>query len=124
MENTNIFEPVEVLGVPGIFTNGRVSSSSLPKGLFAYDLREGRGGRAETVEPYVSVNHCGTVIVAQELDLGRKLYKKLTEKNGGLNFCCDHDSTSIEEFQGYIETVRMIITKMNNPQTSGGEKDG
>lgn len=57
------FETMTVNGTPVLFTPFRINRQILPDGLFAYDIRESDDGdRLATVEPFVRVNHGGTII--------------------------------------------------------------
>ena len=33
------YEAVEILGIPGLFTTLRVDRTTIPKGVYAYDIR-------------------------------------------------------------------------------------
>lgn len=82
------FEQVELFGKPALFTNARVDRMTVPKGLHCYDLRgsDSDPGRPVTVEPKVGVNHAGTVITAEPVDMKGKDYRPL---RGKLNFLGD-----------------------------------
>lgn len=67
-------EVVEVLGQTALFTNGRVTEQELPQGLYKYDLREGESISFATIEPYVLVNHGGTVLLKAPIDFGTEKY--------------------------------------------------
>lgn len=67
-------EVVEVLGQTGLFTNGRVTEQELPDGLYKYDLREGESISFASIEPYVLVNHGGTVLLKAPIDFGNEKY--------------------------------------------------
>ncbi len=59
------YEHFEILGNDALFTCLRIDRESLPKGLYAYDLRDCddcSGNPAELCN-FVGVNHWGTVIV-------------------------------------------------------------
>ena len=54
--------------ISGIFTNGRVNRNTIPKGKYAYDLRENtETGEFASIEPHVTVNHAGTFIGDEEI---------------------------------------------------------
>jgi hypothetical protein len=80
------FEAVELFGKPALFTNNRIDRADLPEGFYAYDLRHGDSGDPLTVEPMVTVNHAGTVITAEPLEMpsGNDPYIPLGDD--GLNF--------------------------------------
>ena len=73
-EQAEVMDGIEVFGHEGVFTNGRVNKKDLPEGLFAYDLRgsDDDPGQFVTIEPFVLVNHAGTVVLSEKLDFGEK----------------------------------------------------
>lgn len=80
------YQKVEVFEKPALFSNGRVDRSSLPDGLYAYDLRgsDYDPGDPITLENIVIVNHAATVITAEKIDLPESGRLMLGED--GLNF--------------------------------------
>lgn len=81
------YQEVELFDIPALFSNGRISLSDLPEGLYRYDLRgsDYDPGMPITVEQNVAVNHAGAIITAKPLDLGEDGRLYLTEDEG-LNF--------------------------------------
>lgn len=81
------YQEVEIFDVPGLFSNGRIADEDIPKGLFRYDLRgsDDDPGMPVTVENHVVVNHAGSILTAQPLDLGEEGRLTFTEEEG-LNF--------------------------------------
>lgn len=73
------FDVVEVLEHTALFSNGRLSFEDIPNGLYLCDLREGDGVAFAAVEPYVVVNHAGTLITKEPIDFGEKLYIELED---------------------------------------------
>lgn len=73
-ERAEVMDGIEVFGHEGVFTNGRVNKKDLPEGLFAYDLRDSddNPGQFASVEPFVLVNHAGTVVLSEKLDFADK----------------------------------------------------
>ena len=69
--NEETFELVEIDGKETLFTNSRLDRTTVPEGLFCYDIRESEGFSSEpvTLEPYVTVNHWGTVLSKEEFTL-------------------------------------------------------
>ena len=86
-KNAAKYQEVEIFDVPGLFSNGRVTTADLPEGLFCYDLRgsDYDPGDPVAVENHVVVNHAGSIITAKPLDLGEDGRLMLTEEEG-LNF--------------------------------------
>ena len=74
-KNTN-FETVEVLGIPMLFTILRIDRNTIPKGLYAYDVRhcdEDWGSPCE-IKEFVLVNHMGTLISKTPIELNDSLF--------------------------------------------------
>ncbi len=93
------FEAVEVQGKTFLFTNMRVDRNTLPKGCHAYDVRDDDecGGSFAQVQPYVLVNHWGTIMGPEEL--------KLDENTGYL--CNEEDGLFVDFYGTYEELVSM-----------------
>ena len=66
-------QEIEILDKPGLFSNGRLRDEDVPEGSYRYDLRgsDYDPGQPITVEKTVVVNHAASVLMAEELDLGR-----------------------------------------------------
>ncbi len=71
------FERAEIDGVEVLFTNARLDRDTVPEGLYCYDVREtdGSGGIAATLEPFVAVNHWGTVLSKQSFPMEDEYYQ-------------------------------------------------
>lgn len=75
-----IFDSMTVNGIPALFTCLRVDREAVPPGLHAYDIRESDDGeRFATIEPGVAVNHAGTIITREEINMGEKGYQEIME---------------------------------------------
>lgn len=73
-------EVVEILDRPALFSNGRIADDEIPIGLYKYDLRQSDDGDGFcTVEPHVSVNHGGTILLQEALEFGESGYIALDE---------------------------------------------
>jgi len=86
------FEVIEIEGQTALFTNDRMTDADIPKGLHCYHLRHGDDSNFCALEKSVAVNHGGSVIVKEPIDLG---------KNG----CISLNSDSSPNFTG--ETTLM-----------------
>lgn len=65
------FDAVEVCDVKGVFTYERIAKQDVPEGLYKYDLRySDEIGEFTSIEKNVIVNHGGTVLLKEQLDLG------------------------------------------------------
>jgi hypothetical protein len=89
------YEAVELFGKSALFTNNRLDRSTVPDGLFCYDLRgsDFDPGMPSTVEKAVGVNHAAAVITAEPIDLAEKGYRSI---KGKLNFL--GESMTLAEF--------------------------
>ena len=71
------FEEVTVLGVPMLFSAMHVDKSTVPKGLYLYEVRHDDEGRGEPVQlgNWILVNHWGTLISSQPVKLTQVPYR-------------------------------------------------
>ena len=85
--NDEQYQEIELFDKLGLFSNGRIARDNLPEGVYCYDLRgsDYDPGDPIYVEDRVGVNHAGSVILAEPLDLSKEGYLRLTEEEG-LNF--------------------------------------
>lgn len=61
---------VAVQGKPYLFTNFRVDRATVPKGFYAYDVQDSDcDGQFRNIQDHAIVNHWGTIIGLEELDL-------------------------------------------------------
>ena len=74
-----VFEEVTVLGKPMLFTCCRIDRSTVPHGLYMYEVRHDDDGCGDPVQiaKWVMVNHWGTLI--SNTPIGLDSYK--TENN-------------------------------------------
>lgn len=80
------YQLIELLGKPMLFSNDHISPHDVPEGFYCYDLRHSDDGdRFCSVEPRVVVNHSGSVITDEALDLGARRYIPLDDETA-LNF--------------------------------------
>lgn len=70
------FELVEVLGHPMLFTGLRVDRSTVPKGLYLYEVRndDDQCGLPVEIGRWVMVNHWGTLLSATPIELEQNKY--------------------------------------------------
>ena len=92
------YERFEILGYKGLFTCYRIDRCTIPKGYYAYDLRDECDGNICELKDHVLVNHWGTCILrekiegsAEGIDIGTDDYNYLG------------DCISLEEFMGEKE---------------------
>lgn len=81
MEET--FDEITVLNKPALFTGSRLDRGTVPKGLYAYDVRHDDDcqGIPCEIAKYIMVNHWGTILLAEPLDLGDKGFLLIDEDN-------------------------------------------
>lgn len=96
------FEIIEVAGITALFTDKRLTDADIPKGLYCYHLREADDGdRFCSLEKIAAVNHGGSVITSEPLNLGEQKYIALDDDSSP-NFL--EENCSIENFmQGDFE---------------------
>lgn len=86
-ESHDDFELMEVCGVKAIYADRRIDDSEVPKGMYRYDFREGNGADDVyfgAIEKDVKIDHAGSFITKEPLDLGTDGYIELeydTEPN-------------------------------------------
>lgn len=90
------YQLAELAGQEVLFTNGRIDREALPEGLYCYELREGDSGYATTIEASVTVNHFGSVITTQPIEIPEQGFVELNDDNG-LSFG-DGDEMTIFEY--------------------------
>lgn len=101
------WEVVEVLGQKALFTNGRVASEDVPEGMYRYDLRDNGQGWVSSIEKSVKVNHAGTLLFTEEIELNAGEYVVFE----------DGDSPN---FLGYTMTVEEFRNIQEQENQRGG----
>ena len=76
---TEMFEEVTILDKPALFTCGRLDRDTVPKGYHAYDVRHDDDCRGDAVQlqKFVLVNHWGTLITNEKIQLHKDGYRDL-----------------------------------------------
>lgn len=75
------FEVIEIEGQTAMFTNSRMTDADIPKGLYCYHLRHDDEGNFCALEKSVAVNHGGSVIVNEPIELGENGCISLNDEN-------------------------------------------
>ena len=85
--NDEQYQEIELFDKPGLFSNGRIVRDNLPEDVYCYDLRgsDYDPGEPVCVEERVVVNHAGSVLLTEPLELAEDGRLMLTEEEG-LNF--------------------------------------
>ncbi len=89
------FEIIEIEEKTALFTNSRMTDADIPKGLHCYHLRHGDDGSFCALEKSVTVDHAGSVIVREPIELGENGCISLNNDNAP-NFT--GETTLMEEF--------------------------
>ncbi len=75
------YELIELFGKPALFTNERLTLNDIPLGLNLYHIRmSDDNGMFAALEPEVKVNHGGSVITSENIDLGEEGYIEFTDE--------------------------------------------
>lgn len=83
MDENEKFELISLFGKPALFTNEQLSRKDVSDLLFLYHIR-GRDddcGAFGTLEPFVAINHAGSVITDEPIDFGEDGYIAFDDEN-------------------------------------------
>ena len=106
------YELVSVCGQPGLFSNGKLTEDDIPRGLFVYHLRSGSNGEQLcAIENRVSVNHGGSIVTSEPLDLGENGFLPFDDEHT-LNFMGE-DITFGQFMEGDFETKEAVDIEQN-----------
>lgn len=75
------FEKIEINDIPALFSNLRIDRNTLPEGHHAYDIRAGDRSDFATIEPFVLVNHTGTILTKQPITMTKGKYTPIRDYN-------------------------------------------
>lgn len=77
--NDDLFDMIEIDGKIMLFTNERLQKSDVPAGMYLYHLRmDDTLDHFSSLEPYVGMNHGGSVISSVSIDFSEKGYLPFT----------------------------------------------
>lgn len=109
------FDHIELFDAPAMFTNLRIDRSTVPEGLFCYDVR-GTGddpGALYVIEPFVFVNHSGTIIGVEDYMLEKGQAKYIASHINFLGdeitldeFCKQHHVEVDEPKKGVLDALK------------------
>ena len=91
------YELMEMLGQTVLFTNMRVDRSTVPEGLYAYDVRHDDDCTGEICEikPSVMVNHWGTIICKEPIEMDEVWHSKFVDEG---DYCYLGDTAKLDEY--------------------------
>ena len=104
IEYDDDYELIDLFDKPALFTNARITDEDIPKGMYCYHLRHGDDEYFSTIEKRVTVNHSGSVITKEPIDLGEQGYIRFTEDTSP-NFT--GETMSLYEFREYSPEQNM-----------------
>lgn len=75
---TEAYQHFELFDKPALFTNARIDRSTVPKGWYCYDFRgtDDDPGELRYIEESVVVNHAGSVLMPEKLDIPASGYRE------------------------------------------------
>ena len=90
-------ETVEIFEVPGLFTASRIDRSTVPKGMYAYDLQTSKDDWTQPcrIAGQITTAYFGTVLTASPIELpenGDLFPGDFTQSSGG-------ERLTVEEFE-------------------------
>ena len=103
-EHEKSLEIVSVNECPYMFTNMRIDRDTIPHGLFAYDVRDNDcDGEFAQIQPFVMVNHWGTIIGKEEVPLDPKWKCYYPDEDNDGWFTGDYVTSADEYLERYDE---------------------
>ncbi|WP_297960638.1 LPD28 domain-containing protein [uncultured Ruminococcus sp.] len=81
IEYDDEYELVEIEDLPALFTNERITDADIPKGMYCYHIRHDDNGNFCAIEKNVTVNHAGSIITKEPIELGKQGYISLNQDN-------------------------------------------
>ena len=98
IEYDDEYELIEVAGHTALFINERITDADIPKGMYCYHLRGSDSADFFALEKSVAVNHTGSIVTKEPIDLKSKGYIVLDEDSSP-NFL--GENMSLYEFREY-----------------------
>lgn len=89
------FESFDIFDRDALFTDCRIDRSTVPSGMYAYDIRHCDDGDPAMLEKHVGVNFYGTVILNQPISLGRYGCKEIGPDDYGFR---EEDRLTLADF--------------------------
>ena len=109
------YELIEVCGQKALFSDSRIYDSEVPEGMYRYDFREAIGSEDHyygSIEKNVHIDHAGSFIVKEPLDLGTDGYIEL-----------DYD-TEPDFLGGFMTTEEFAATNFTEDSDEDFEQNG
>ncbi len=80
IEGDDEYELIELFGQPALFTNERITDADVPNGMHCYHIRRGNEVEFSAIEKRIAVNHAGSVVTREPIDLGEQGYISFTDE--------------------------------------------
>ena len=112
---TERFEAVEILGIPGLFTTGRVDRKTIPPGMYAYDMQTSEGDWSQPclLARHITMEHYGTVLTASPIALPKTGYLDL--KPGDFHQPSEYEGLTVADFEEkYLSPCPVIPRRPRN----------
>lgn len=113
---TERFEAVEILGVPGLFTTLRVSRATVPPGMYLYEMQTSADdwGRPGLLSQNITVEHFGTVLTASPITLPESGYRDLAP--GDFDELHGAEHLTVAEFEEKYLSPRPMLRRHQPPK--------
>ena len=104
--NSRQLQEVEIKGHYGVFTELRVDKSTIPEGVYCYELRHGDDDSYPvTLKEDIRVNYFGAVLMKNEMELGKEGYVGLSYDDFGFT---GEELTMLEYRANYLEEPNLF----------------
>lgn len=115
-----MYELMEIEGHICLFTDNRIDKTSIPDGLFYYDVRHDDGGDMCTIEKNVVVNYYGGLISKTELLPDGAEYINIED----IEYGYVGDTQSLKEFASQKPQIVLCVNNQRRIQLLQEETDG
>ena len=126
-DRNEVYELIEVCGRKALFTNEKLYNRNVPKGLYCYDIRTDGHGNFCTLEANVYVNHGGSVLFREPVELGKEEYIAFDEESSphytGEVMTVDAFADATFDEEG-TEDMNNGESSVNTPSEEYTEEDG
>ena len=104
--NSRQLQEVEIKGHYGVFTELRVDESTIPEGVYCYELRHGDDDSYPvTLKEDIRVNYFGAVLMKNKMELGKEGYVGLSYDDFGFT---GEELTMLEYRANYLEEPNLF----------------
>lgn len=104
IEYDDEYELVEINDQPALFTNERITDADIPKGMYCYHLRHDDNVNFCAIEKNVTVNHAGSIITKEPIELKTRLIrlKNIKRESDSEKEYSDINLDSVDFYFNYI----------------------